>query len=222
MGDTEKRKEEAMNTEAPAYGLWPLVMINSLVFVIFAFSFTHPKTSRDWRSFGAFAAFIVALFVEMYGIPLTIFFLSGWLGSRIPGIDLYSHNAGHLWETLLGWQGDPHVSPFHIVSYALIFGGFLILSSAWDVLYKAQKRQTLATTGLYARIRHPQYAGFVFIMLGFLVQWPTILTILMFPVLVFMYARLAASEENEMEKQFGKQYSEYKRKTPKFIPKISL
>lgn len=211
-----------MDIDAPAYNLWPLVIINSLVFIIFSFSFTRPKTSREWRSFGAFAAFIVALFTEMYGVPLTIFFLSGWMGSRFPGLDLYSHNAGHLWETLLGWKGDPHFAPLHILSYVCIFGGFMMLSSAWDVLYKARKRHTLATTALYASLRHPQYVGFVLIMFGFLLQWPTILTILMFPVLVFMYARLAVSEEKEMERDFGKHYREYKEKTPAFIPNIRL
>jgi hypothetical protein len=94
-----------MNTDIPAYGLWPLVVINALVFIIFAFSFTHPRTARDWRSFGAFSAFLVALFTEMYGFPLTIYLLSGWLGSAFPGINLLSHNTGHLWETLLGWKG---------------------------------------------------------------------------------------------------------------------
>ncbi|HEX9596098.1 MAG TPA: hypothetical protein VF982_04405 [Anaerolineales bacterium] len=96
-----------MNSEVSAYGLWPLVIINAAVFIIFAFSFTKPRTGRDWRSFGAFSAFLVALFTEMYGFPLTIYLLSGWLASRYPGIDLFSHNNGHLWETVLGWQGDP-------------------------------------------------------------------------------------------------------------------
>jgi len=214
------RKEAVIMSDVPAYGLWPLVLINSAVFIVFAFSFTKPKTSRDWRSFGAFSAFIVALFTEMYGFPLTIYLLSGWLSSKFPGLDLYSHDAGHLWETIFGFKGNPHFDVLHIVSNILIFGGFILLSSAWGMLYKAQRKHTLATTGLYARIRHPQYVGFVVIMLGFLFQWPTILTLLMFPILLFMYAKLAVSEEKEMEKEFGNSYLEYKRKTPAFIPKI--
>lgn len=207
--------------DTQAYGLWPLVIINSLVFIIFAFSFTHPKTPRDWRSFGGFSAFIVALFTEMYGIPLTIFLLSGWLGNKFPGLDLYSHDAGHLWETLFGLKGDPHFNILHILSYIFIGGGFMMLSKAWDKLYKAQKQHILATTGLYASIRHPQYVGFMLIMVGFILQWPTILTIIMFPLLVFMYTKLAISEEKEMEKEFGKQYLDYKRKTSAFTPKLS-
>jgi hypothetical protein len=73
-----------MTATAPAYGLWSLVLINSLVFIIFAFSFAKPQSKRDWRSFGAFSAFIVSLFSEMYGYPLTIYMLSGWLQSRYP------------------------------------------------------------------------------------------------------------------------------------------
>ena len=123
-----------MNTEPPAYGLWLLVVINAAVFIIFAFSFTKPRTARDWRSFGAFSAFLIALFTEMYGFPLTIYLLSSWLQSRYPSLDLFSHNAGHIWETLLGWQGDPHLNPLHLLSNVLIFGGFILLASAWKVL----------------------------------------------------------------------------------------
>src|SRR5215831_13145213 len=139
----------------PAYGLWGLVIINTVVFIFFAFSFTKPKTTRDWRSFGGFSAFIVALFTEMYGFPLTIYLLSGWLARAYPGTDPFSHDAGHLWSTLFGLHGDPHWNVLHMLSIAAIFGGFILLSAAWKVLYDAQSRHALATTGVYEYVRHP-------------------------------------------------------------------
>ena len=208
--------------DSPAYGLWSLVVINSAVFIIFAFSFTKPKTPRDWRSFSAFSAFIVALFAEMYGFPLTIYLLSGWLQSRYPNVNWFSHDAGHLLEELFGWRVNPHFGPFHLASFVLIGGGFILLSSAWRVLYQAQRARQLATTGAYAKIRHPQYAAFVLIMFGFLLQWPTILTLLMFPVLVWMYVRLARSEERDALAEFGDEYSRYAQQTPAFLPRIGL
>ena len=207
-------------SSTPAYGLWLLVIINSLVFIMFAFSFTHPRTARDWRSFGAFAGFIVALFTEMYGFPLTIYLFSGWLQSRYPGLDLFSHNAGHLWDAVFGWKGDPHLNPLHLLSNVFIFGGFILLYSAWKVLFEAQRTHTLATTGPYAHIRHPQYAAFVLTMLGFLFQWPTILTLLMFPVLVYMYIRLSRREEQEVLVEFGEAYARYAAQTPAFLPQV--
>jgi len=206
--------------ETPAYGLWALVVINSLVFIIFAFSFARPTTKRDWRSFGAFSAFLVALFTEMYGFPLTIYLLSGWLGSRFPGVDFLAHDAGHLLEVTLGWRANPHFGPFHIASNLLIFGGFVLLSAAWSKLYAAQAARTLATTGPYAYVRHPQYVGFVLIMFGFLLQWPTLITLVMFPVLVFMYVRLALAEEREVRSQFGAEYEGYAARTPRFFPRL--
>jgi len=209
-----------MNHSIPAYGLWTIVLINSAVFILFAFSFAKPRTPRDWRSFGAFSAFLVALFTEMYGFPLTIYLLSGWLGKRVPGVDLLSHDAGHLLYTLMGWKGDPHLNPFHLLSNVLIFGGFLLIGSAWRVLYQAQRNGTLATQGPYARVRHPQYVGFITIMLGFLLQWPTLVTLVMFPILVTMYVRLARREEREVAAEFGEKYERYAAVTPGFIPRF--
>lgn len=208
-----------MSADPPAYGLWSLVVINSVVFLIFAFSFTRPNTARDWRSFGGFAAFVVALFTEMYGVPLTIYLLSGWLGARYPGLNLFSHDAGHLWNTLLGWKGDPHLNPLHLLSSVLIFGGFILLAFAWDVLYAAQRGGRLAVTGPYAMVRHPQYAAFITIMAGFLLQWPTVLTLLMFPVLIVMYVRLGRSEEQDALATFGGEYAAYMAATPGFLPR---
>lgn len=210
-----------MNHGENAYGLWSLVILNSAIFIMFAFSFFKPQTARDWRSFSAFSAFIVALFVEMYGFPLTIYLMSGWLQTRYPNLDILSHNAGHLWSTLLGEKGDPHFGVLHIASYVFLGYGFFLLSSAWNVLYHAQRRHTLATAGPYAKIRHPQYVAFVLILLGFLLQWPTVLTLVMFPILLIMYGRLAVTEEKEMQAQFGDEFARYAKQTPRFFPHLS-
>lgn len=200
------------------YGLWSLVFLNSAIFIFFAFSFTKPKTSSDWRGLGMYSGFIVALFTEMYGFPLTIYLLSGWLQKRFPQTDIFSHNSGHLWHTLLGWRVDPHLDPLHLLSNVVIFGGFLMLAAAWRVLHAAQQRHELATDGIYNRIRHPQYVAFVLIMFGFLLQWPTLPTLLMFPVLVFVYIRLARREEAMAQAEFGTGYRVYMAQTPPFVP----
>jgi len=209
-----------MNHEAPAYGLWLLVLINSAVFIIFAFSFTKPGNKRDWRSLGGFSAFIVALFAEMYGFPLTIYLLSGWLQRKFPQTDLLSHQSGHLWHLLLGLKGDPHFDVLHLLSQVFILSGFFLLAAAWRVLHAAQQSGTLATTGPYAHVRHPQYDAFVLIMFGFLLQWPTLLTLLMFPVLVAMYVRLARREEAEVRREHGAEYQRYAQRTPAFLPRL--
>ena len=206
--------------DSSGYGIWSLVVINSLVFIIFAFSFAPPRTSRDWRSFGAFAAFLVALFTEMYGFPLTIYLLSGWLVSRFPGVDFAAHDAGHLLEVLFGWKANPHWGPFHLVSSLLIGGGFWLLAAAWPPLYRAQREGIVATTGPYAHVRHPQYVGFILIMLGFLFQWPTLVTLVMFPLLVIMYAMLARREEADARAAFGLAYDRYAADTPAFFPRL--
>lgn len=201
------------------YGLWSLVILNTAIFVIFAFSFFKPKTKRDWRSFGAFSAFLFALFTEMYGFPVTIYFLSGWLQTNYPEINWLSHDSGHLLEMLFGWEANPHFGPFHLISFGFIGGGFVLLSAAWRVLFTAQQNGMLARSGPYARIRHPQYVGFVLILTGFLFQWPTILTLAMYPILVVMYWRLALSEEKEVKAELGDVYKEYAAQVPRFIPK---
>jgi len=210
-----------MSSAASSYGLWVFAALNVAIFIIFAFSFFKPQTSRDWRSFGAFSAFLVALFSEMYGFPLTIYLLSGWLQTSYPGVDWFAHDSGHLLEMMFGWQANPHFGPFHWLSFVLIGGGFWMISAAWPVLYAAQRKGALATTGLYARMRHPQYAGFVLVLTGFLVQWPTLLTLAMYPFLIWMYARLARSEERETRERFGPVFDDYARRIPAFFPALT-
>ncbi len=207
-----------MTDAPPAYGLWSLVIMNSAVFIFFAFSFIKPKTKLDWRSLGAFSAFIVALFVEMYGFPLTIYFLSGWLQSQFPQSDIFAHGSGHLWHTIFGFEGDPHSNPIHLAANVLIFAGFYIIYQAWQVLHEAQQTGNLAVTGPYAKVRHPQYDGFILVMTGFLLMWPTLLTLAMFPILVIVYIRLAKQEEKLVRQEFGSTYDDYARKVPPFLP----
>jgi protein-S-isoprenylcysteine O-methyltransferase Ste14 len=201
------------------YGLWALVVFNSALFIIFAVSFFHPQSKRDWRALGGFSAFIVALFTEMYGYPLTVYLLSGPLAGVVPGVNL-SHNAGHLWNDLIGWKGDPHLSPFHLASYLVIGGGFWLIAAAWRVLFATQKKRELAVSGAYKWIRHPQYAGLILVMIGFLLQWPTVATLAMFPVLVYFYRRLAIREEREMRADFGAAYDVYAAGAPRFAPRL--
>lgn len=114
---------------------------------------------------------------------------------------------------LFGGKANPHFGPFHLLSFALIGGGFCLISSAWPVLYRAQREGRLATTGAYARVRHPQYVGFLF-------QWSTLLTLAMFPVLVSMYVRLARSEGQQALSEFGTEYRRYMQETPAFFPTL--
>ncbi len=199
------------------YGLWPLVVLNTVLFAVFAASFFHPRTGRDWRAMGAFTGFLAALFTEMYGAPLTVYLLGSWLGSRFPALRA-THAGGHLWNDLIGWKYDPHLSPFHLASYALIGAGFWLIAAAWRVLHEAARAGRLASTGPYAHVRHPQYGGLLLIMTGFLVQWPTIPTLAMFPVLVIVYLRLARSEEREVAGRLGGTWAAYAARTPAFIP----
>lgn len=122
---------------------------------------------------------------------------------------------------MFGWRTNPHFGPFHMLSFAFIGGGFVMISAGWKVLYAAQRAGELATSGVYAWVRHPQYIGFVLVMFGFLLQWPTLLTLAMFPVLVAMYVHLAREEEREALKQFGDDYRRYMASTPGFFPNLS-
>ena len=199
------------------YGFWSLVVFNAAFFVIFVLSFLTPLRRREWRSFGMYSAFIVALFTEMYGFPLTIYILTSVLGSRYPALNPFSHASGHLWVTLLG-GGAAMLTAIHIVSNALMFGGLLIIHRGWRRIHRAQG--ALVTDGLYRWVRHPQYSGLFLITIGLLIQWPTIVTALTWPILLAMYIRLARREEADMEAQFGDAYRAYAARVPRFVPRF--
>jgi len=201
------------------YGFWSLVAVNAALFIIFALSFLAPIKRREWRSFGLFSAFVIALFTEMYGFPLTIYILTAILGSRYPALNPFSHAAGHLWITLLGGGAAMSVA-IHLISNGLMLAGLIVMGIGWRRIHKATG--ALVTDGIYAWVRHPQYSGLFLITTGMLVQWPTVVTVITWPVLIAVYYRLARREEREAEAAFGEAYTRYKASVPMFIPRIRI
>jgi len=200
-----------------AYGFWSLVIVNVGLFAFFIISFLAPVKKREWRSMGATLAFFVALFTEMYGFPLTIYILTAVLGSKYPALNPFSHSSGHLLLTFLG-GGAVMMTVIHLISNGMVVIGFVLMWKGWKLIHGAKGE--LVTSGPYAYVRHPQYSGLFIIMIGMLIQWPTIITALMFPVLIFVYYRLSKREEGEMLKQFGDEYRRYMENIPMFIPKL--
>jgi methanethiol S-methyltransferase len=156
------------------YGFWSLVVVNAAIFVLLVLSWLTPVRRREWRSFGVFTAFVVALFTEMYGFPLTIYVLTAVLGSRYPALNPFSHASGHLWITFLG-GGAWMSAAIHLVSNGLMLAGLVLMAAGWRRIHRA--RGALVTDGIYGWVRHPQYAGLFVITVGMLVQWPTIITL---------------------------------------------
>ena len=199
------------------YVFWSLVLVNVGIFVILTLSYLTPVKRREWRSLGVFAAFIVALFTEMYGFPLTIYVLTAVLGSRYPALNPFSHSSGHLWITLLGGGAWMSVV-IHVISNGLMLAGLLLMGAGWHRIHRAQG--TLVTDGPYAWVRHSQYSGLFLISIGLLVQWPTIITVATWPILIAVYYRLARREEREAEAVFGDAYRAYEVRVPMFVPRL--
>ncbi len=198
-----------------AYGMWIVAAFNVGIFLFFILSFLKPRGSEEWRSMGVVIAFLVALFSEMYGFPLTIYLLTGWLGDAYPVLQPFNHKFGHLWVVVFGGSTLAWAVVMGL-SLALLIMGYMLLSKGWRQIHAA--RGGLVTDGVYAYARHPQYTGLFLIITGFLVQWPTLLTVLMAPALIYAYVHLARVEERRAEEEFGEAYKEYARKTPAFFP----
>lgn len=198
-----------------SYGLWANVTINIIFFGIFIYSLFRPKTKREWKSLGAFSAFIVALFSEMYGVPLTIYFLTSILGNKYPVLDPFTHINGHLWVVFLGGSEKVY-RIIHPISNIFIFSGLIIISLGWRAIHSGNGK--LVTYGLYRYVRHPQYTGLSLMIIGFLIQWPTIITLVMAPILFVIYVRLSKQEEKVMIDTFGEEYLKYMHEVPAFIP----
>ncbi|MDH5444964.1 MAG: isoprenylcysteine carboxylmethyltransferase family protein [Gammaproteobacteria bacterium] len=200
-----------------AYGMWVIAIFNIGLFLFFILSFIRPQGKVEWRNMGIVTAFLVALFTEMYGFPLTIYLLTGWLGEAYPVLQPFNHKYGHLWVVVFGGSNFAWALVMG-VSLILLIMGYILMSKGWRQVHAAQG--SLVTTGVYSFVRHPQYTGLFLVIVAFLIQWPTLLTVIMAPILIYAYVRLSRAEERTVASSYSDQYQSYRNRTPMFFPKL--
>jgi protein-S-isoprenylcysteine O-methyltransferase Ste14 len=196
-------------------GQWEAMIIMIVIVSWILYSYLAPKNLKEWRNAGLIQAFIIALYAEMYGFPLTIYLLTSFLGIDIPWL----HTRGHLWGTLLG-MGDNGAMIEMFIGFAFILAGLMLMSRGWRLVFSAQEKDELVTDGIYRHMRHPQYTGIFIALFGQLIHWPTVVTLILFPVIVGAYYHLARKEEKAMISKFGEAYRKYMKSVPMFFPKL--
>ena len=195
-------------------GHWVLTVIMIVIGLWVVFQYLVPRSWKEWRNAGILQAFIIALYVEMYGFPLTIYILTSFLGLNIPWL----HFKGHLWAALLG-LGKTGAMIEMFIGLGIVVMGITLIFKGWYLVYKAQAEDRLVTEGIYSVMRHPQYTGIYLALFGQIVHWPTLPTLVLFPLIVWLYYHLAKREEKEMLENFGHEYEMYRQQVPMFFPR---
>ena len=194
-------------------GTWGMAAI-VIVFVSWLlYRYLAPQNWKEWSRAGVVQAFIIAFYAEMYGFPLTIYFLA-----RFFGLDMKWGEGGNLWAQIFGTPTAHLVAM--VIGYTIVFAGATLVADGWRRIHQARKEEKLVTEGVYSRMRHPQYTGLFIIVFGEgIVHWPTIVSVAAFPIIVLAYTLLARKEERRMVEKFGDEYREYRRHVPMFIPR---
>jgi len=195
-------------------GMWGLAVFVIVLVSWLLYRYLAPEGWKEWSRAGVVQAFIIAFYAEMYGFPLTIYFLA-----RVFGLDLQWSKGGNLWAQLFG------TPTAHLVAmglgYVIVFAGASLAAEGWQRIHEARREHRLVTDGIYARMRHPQYTGLFLIVFGEgIVHWPTIVSVVAFPVILLAYAHLARKEERPMIATFGERYRAYQQRVPMFIPRF--
>lgn len=191
-------------------GRWDIAVLYMAFFSAFLlFLNVHPIEKISWKNYSIYSAFIVALFAEMFGFPLTVFLSSFFI--KLPSTSAFPLITFE--STFLGLHYQMEINTF--IGLVVSFIALAIIALGWKKIYKSRG---LATDGIYSFVRHPQYLGIFLVVTVWALVWPTLLTLLMWPILMFSYYRLAKREEYELALRFGEKYEEYKKRVPMFLP----
>jgi len=200
----------------PLAGHWALTLIMIVIGTWIVIKYLAPKSWKEWRNIGVIQAFIIALYVEMYGFPLTIYLLTNFLGLNIPWL----HIKGHLWTALFD-MGETATMIEMFMGLGIVLMGISLIVRGWQLVYSAQQEDKLVTEGIYSYVRHPQYTGIFLALFGQLIHWPTLPTLVLFPFIVWMYYHLAKKEEKAMLDKFVREYETYMQHVPMYFPKFA-
>ena len=192
------------------FGVLFFAVLYSLVLLFIPF---YKKMDKKPR--GTYIAFIIAFAIEMHGIPFSMWVISWIIGKNLPEGILW----GHTLITSIGFWG------MYINIACAAIALFLIMNGWYNIHKKYWSEETgkgsLVKKGVYRYIRHPQYTGLLLLSFGMMIEWATLPLLILYPVMMVMYIRLAKREEKDMLNEFGDEYKEYMKTTKMFIPFIA-